>query len=84
MSTPDERPTLRKAADRDVHPMAPTAEDLAGATPAAEPKRRKEKLVKLSVKVPKALRQTLRDEAERRGISVDALVAILLGDRTGR
>jgi len=41
----------------------------------------KTKNVDLGVKVPKELRKQLRKEAVRRGITVDELVTILLGDR---
>lgn len=41
----------------------------------------KGKNVDLGVKVPKALRKALRQEAVRRGIKVDELVTILLNDR---
>lgn len=41
----------------------------------------KDKKVELVVKVPKSLRKRLRAEADRRGLSVDELVTILLRDR---
>ena len=45
---------------------------------------RKDTFVTLDVQVPKSLRTALREEAERRGMTVDRLVTILLGDRTTR
>ena len=82
---------LRKAADADLHPSTPVvAEGQAsllrvGATAAdavGGPDR--DKLVELSVQVPKSLRKAVRAEAKRRGISVDHLVAEALRDRTPR
>ena len=86
---PEQRPALRKAADRDRHPVTPPATDglqVAAGTSTADAVKpaRKEKAVKLSVKVPKSLRASLREEAARRGMSVDELVVILLGDRITR
>jgi len=95
---PEQRRALRKAADRAVHPVAPPPGDpLVSTPPASAPsppppvpgagagrRRDRDKRVKLSVKVPKALRSALREEAERRGMSVDELVGILLGDRITR
>lgn len=90
MSTPmpEQRPALRRAADRDLHPVTPPPGDTVGSaagtssTEAVKP--RKDKSVKLSVRVPRSLRSALRDEADRRGMSVDELVTILLGDRITR
>lgn len=88
---PEQRRILKPAADRDVHPVAPPpaeVEDLhvhGGHTTAdAVVTPKKDKLVTLSVEVPKSLRKALRDEAERRGMTVDQLVGILLGDRVER
>jgi hypothetical protein len=79
--TTDERPHLRKARDADTHPTAvPLYEDTIfyGSTADAVVK---EKLVTLEVDIPKSLRTSLRTEAKRRGISVDALVTQLLRAR---
>ena len=91
MSTPmpEQRPALRRAADRDRHPVTPPPTDdlrvtAGSATADAVRAPRREKSVKLSVKVPKSLRTALREEAERRSMPVDELVAILLGDRITR
>jgi predicted HicB family RNase H-like nuclease len=84
-------PGLRKAPDADLHPSTPVvAEGQAsllrvGATAAdavGGPDR--DKLVDLDVKVPKSLRKAVRAEAKRRGMSIDALVAEALRDRTAR
>ncbi len=85
------RPALRKAGDADLHPTAP-------AHIADEPSllRRgastgdsigspdKDKLVDLGVQVPKSLRKAVRAEAQRRGMTVDALVAEALRERGSR
>ena len=85
---PEQRPALRRAADRDLHPVTPPATDDLRVAPDASTaeavKVRKEKSAKLSVKVPRSLRESLREEANRRGMSVDQLVTILLGDRITR
>ena len=86
---PEQRRALRKASDRTVHTVAPPPGDPSIAEPARRPdevapRPSKEKRVKLAVKVPKSLRGTLREEAERRGMTVDELVTILLGDRITR
>ena len=91
MSTPmpEQRPALRRAADRDRHPVTPPPTDdlrvtAGSATADAMRAPRREKSVKLTVKLPKPLRTALREEAERRSMPVDELVAILLGDRITR
>lgn len=84
---PEQRRALRKAADAAVHPIVATSSigDLtsrAGSTTADAVKPKADKLVPLELQVPKSLRKTLRQEAERRGMSVDDLVVALLRDRT--
>jgi hypothetical protein len=85
------RPSLRKAADADLHPSTPATETtepsllrkgMNAADAVGGPDR--DKLVDLGVKVPKSLRKTVRAEAKRRGITVDELVAEVLRDRTVR
>jgi hypothetical protein len=81
-----ERAPLRKAGDADVHPAqtepleplyrragATTADAIAG--PGGD------KLVDLGVRVPKSLRRAIRQEAKRRDVTVDDLVARILRDR---
>jgi hypothetical protein len=88
---PSDRPALRKAGDADVHPSTPpsTQEDSSllrvGATTAdAIGMPDKDKLVDLGVQVPKSLRKSVRQEASRRGITVDQVVAEALRLRTSR
>ena len=86
---PEQRRALRRSADRELHPVTPPPGDALPAQPArreapAGAPARKDKQVKLSVRMPKSLRAALREEAERRGMSVDELVVILLGDRITR
>ena len=85
------RPELRKAGDADLHPSTPqvVADEPSllrkGATTAdsvGSPDR--DKLVDLTVQVPKSLRKLVRAEAKRRGISVDHVVAEALRERTSR
>ena len=85
------RPELRKASDADLHPSTPQ-----GAIEEPSLLRRgsntadsvgspdRDKLVELSVKVPKSLRKLVRAEAKRRNMSVDELVAEALRERAGR
>lgn len=86
---PEQRRALRKAPDSTVHPSLPQEEEVedlqtkvGSATSDTLRPPKKDKLVRLSVQVPKSLRASLRAEAERRGMSVDQLVAALLRDRT--
>ena len=87
---PEQRPALKRATDRGVHPVAPPADEVgaiavvAGRSTADAVSPKKDKLVDLGVKVPKSLRKALREEADRRGMTVDQLVQILLGDRATR
>jgi hypothetical protein len=88
---PADRPPLRKAGDTDIHPSTPpsTTEDSSllrvGATTAdAIGMPDKDKLVDLGVQVPKSLRKSVRQEAKRRGISVDHVVAEALRIRPNR
>jgi hypothetical protein len=86
----DKKPVgLRKAGDADLHPSTPQidASDDAplrrlGATAGDSVGRPdKDKLVALEVQIPKSLRKLVRDEAKRRGVSVDHVVAEALRDR---
>jgi hypothetical protein len=83
-----DRPGLRKAGDADVHPSTPplTTDDVpllrVGATTAdAIGMPDKDKLVDLDVQIPKSLRKSVRQEAKRRGISPDHVVAEALRQR---
>ena len=86
-----QRPALRKAGDTDLHPSTPptTNEDSSllrvGATTAdAIGMPDKDKLVDLGVQVPKSLRKSVRQEAKRRGMTVDEVVAEALRMRPNR
>ena len=88
-TVPPQRPALQKAADHGHHPALPKAEPVrelttrAGSNTAdAVVGEKDDKLVRLDIRVPKALRKRLRKEAEQRGMTVDELVAALLRDRT--
>ena len=85
------RPALNKASDTDIHPSTPpsTPEDSSllrvGATTAdAIGMPDKDKLVDLGVQVPKSLRKSVRQEASRRGLTVDEVVAEALRLRPNR
>jgi hypothetical protein len=85
------RPALRKAGDADLHPSTPPATAAEpsllrrGATTAdAVGMPDRDKLVDLGVQVPKSLRKSVRQEAERRGMTVDQVVAEALRDRAVR
>jgi len=83
------RPALRKAGDSDVHPTAPAVDDIrfgriGMSTGDSVGMPDKDKLVDLDVKIPKSLRKTVKAEAERRGITVDDVVAEALRDRISR
>ena len=86
-----DRPGLRKAGDSDVHPSTPvgTSDEPSllrvGATTAdAIGMPDKDKLVDLGVQVPKSLRKSVRQEAKRRGMTVDEVVAEALRLRATR
>ena len=86
-----DRPSLRKAGDGDIHPSTPlaTADESSllrvGATTAdAIGMPDKDKLVDLGVQVPKSLRKSVRQEAKRRGMTVDDVVAEALRLRPNR
>lgn len=90
MNPSNDRPSLRKAGDADVHPTTPSQVDegflnRVGATTAdAIGSPDKDKLVDLEVHVPKSLRKGVRQEASRRGMSVDEVVAEALRARPQR
>jgi hypothetical protein len=87
MSPKSGRPGLRKAGDADVHPTTPQNSDessllrVGSTTADAIGSPDKDKLVDLGVQVPKSLRKSVRQEAGRRGITVDQVVAEALRDR---
>jgi len=88
MSPQQDRPGLKKAPDADVHPTTPptTSDDrslrrLGATTGDSIGMPDKDKLVSLEVQVPKSLRRSVRNEAERRGVTVDDVVAEALRNR---
>lgn len=95
MSTDDApRMGLRKAPDSDLHPSTPIVDTSTPADPSWLRGRSstadsvgtpdKDKLVTLEVTLPKSLRKSVRQEAKRRGISVDEVVIEVLRDRPSR
>ena len=81
-----DRAPLRKADDSDVHPAEIPDSDLrlGGTTADSVMTTKKDKLVKLEVRIPKSLRTRAREEAESRGMSVDALIVEALTQRRVR
>lgn len=86
---PTPRPALRKASDASVNPVIPAEpksfdqsnRDLtfSGNTADSVRPKKKEKLIAVTVSVPKSLRKKLKKEAKSRGISFDDIVAERLG-----
>jgi len=79
---PTPRAALSRASDAVWHPTLPRDRDgraplNSGATSDALLGPKEDKLVELRVEVPKSIRKALRSEATDRGMSVDALVAML-------
>jgi len=82
---PTPRPALRKASDSTIHPVAPQApksfdttnKDLGitGNTSDSVQTKSKEKLIAVTISIPKTLRKKLKKEAKSRGLSFDELVA---------
>ncbi len=88
---PPASPGLRKAPDADVHPSTPQHGDAepsflrAGVSTAdSVGKPGKDKDVTLEVTLPKSLRKSVRQEAKRRGITVDEVVIEALRARSPR
>jgi len=87
------RPGLRKAPDADLHPSTPV-DAAAGPDPAWLSGRSstadsvgmpdKDRQVTLEISLPKSLRKAIRQEAKRRGVSVDDVVVEALRDRPSR
>jgi len=79
---PTPRIALSRASDAVWHPSLPRdLEERAplnsGATSDAILGPKEDKLVALTIEIPKSVRKALRTEARNRGMSVDALVAML-------
>ncbi len=87
-STP--RPALRKSVDSTVHPVAESrgpepkqmGQDVAdfGNVSDSVKQPRKEKLVEVSIVIPKSLRKKLKSEAKNQGITTDELIALRLSE----
>lgn len=87
------RAGLRKAPDADLHPSTPVDAGpgpdpawLSGRSSTADSVGMpdKDKLVTLEITLPKSLRKAIRQEAKRRGVSVDDIVVDALRDRPSR
>jgi hypothetical protein len=79
---PTPRVALSRASDAVWHPTLPRdvgerAPLNSGNTSDALLGPKEDKLVELSIEIPKSIRKALRTEAQDRGMSVDALVAML-------
>lgn len=82
---PTPRPALRKAGDSAVHPATINAPKSLGAghhelgtttnTSDSVRKEKKEKLIAVTVTMPKSLRKKLKKEAKSRGLSFDEVVS---------
>lgn len=87
---PTPRPALRKSADTSVHPVLesagsepkPIGQDAAkfGNASDSVKRSRKDKPIEVSITIPKSLRKKLKSEAKKQGITVDALIALRLGE----
>ncbi len=87
-STP--RPALRKSGDSTVHPVLETrssqpkrmGQDATqfGNSSDSVKQPRKEKLVEVSIVIPKSLRKKLKSEAKNQGITIDELIVLRIGE----
>lgn len=80
---PTPRPALSRASDAVWHPTLPREQSeraplSSGATSDALLGPKEDKLVELTIELPKSLRKALRAEAEERGLTVDQLIALLV------
>lgn len=84
------RTGLRKAPDADVHPSTPVIGTdpgwlrAGGSTADSVGAPDKDKDVTLEVTVPKSLRKSVKQEAKRRGLTVDEVVIEALRHRPSR
>ena len=83
-----QRPALTRAADSDLHPTMPKGEGVENLAVKAgtstsdvmrPPKKDKQVIVK--VEIPKSVRTSLEEEAQRRGLSLPQLINAILRDR---
>lgn len=85
---PTPRPALRKAADSTLHPATINAPKTLGTghhelisnsnTSDSVRKTKSEKLIAVTITIPKSLRKKLKKEAKSRGLSFDEVVQELL------
>lgn len=86
---PTPRPALTRAADAVWHPTLPRDHEeraplSTGATSDALLGPKRDKLVELTIEVPKSIRKALKTDADKRGMSVDQLVTMLARNYLGR
>jgi len=84
------RPSLRKAGDSSVHPVSEAkssgpkrmGQDATsfGNVSDSVTRPRREKLVEVSIAIPKSLRKKLKSDAKAKGISVNELIALRLNE----
>ena len=84
------RPSLRKAGDSSVHPVSETGSSKPkrmgqeansfGNVSDSVKRPRREKLVEVSIAIPKSLRKKLKSDAKAQGISINELIALRLND----
>ena len=84
------RPSLRKAGDSSVHPVSETGSseprrmgqdaNSFGNVSDSVKRPRREKLVEVSIAIPKSLRKKLKSDAKAQGISINELIALRLND----
>ncbi|MFA7324414.1 MAG: hypothetical protein WC005_08650 [Candidatus Nanopelagicales bacterium] len=80
---PTPRPALTRASDAIWHPTLPRDHEeraplSSGATSDALLGPKEDKLVELTIELPKSLRKALRKESEERGLTIDQLIAMLV------
>lgn len=79
---PTPRPALSRASDSVWHPTLPREHEeraplTSGATSDALLGPKADKLVPLTLELPKSIRKALREDAEQRGLTVDQLITLL-------
>ncbi|CAB4889992.1 MAG: hypothetical protein F2923_03160 [Actinobacteria bacterium] len=82
---PAPRPALTRATDAIWHPTLPREHEeraplISGSTSDAILGPKQDKLVALTIDVPKSIRKALRHDAQERGLTVDQLVTLLARD----
>lgn len=92
---PTPRPALRRATDTSAHPvldsgfsepkqMGQDAADFGNASDSVQPPEiktpRNEKLVDVTIAIPKSLRKKLKSDAKKQKITIDELIALRLSE----